>query len=158
MNVVPWGGFRRGSYREYSVLEHIFQASPGAPKHDPIKQKELFKDAIEMFHQIPKTLTNKYPHTLWNPPSSHQQILDHCTKESKFSSNTQKLIYAWVLLFSNILEDSTLTGKLRKTLKSIVYSEDSLGRDVITNLQEIITNIIKKRRRKITGQEFRHDT
>jgi len=74
--------------------------------------------------------------------------------ESK--SNHGKVIYLWLHLFIDILEDDWLTKKLWNSLKTLTQIAGNEEEPLITNLLDINLKRVRRRRR-MTGKEFRLD-
>ena len=66
INVVTHGEIWTRLDKYILVQESTQRASPRAPKFDPLKQKEVFKELVEMFHQIPSTPMDKHSRCQWD--------------------------------------------------------------------------------------------
>lgn len=124
----------------------IQRAGPGAPKFYPVKQKAFFKDVVEMFQNLSVPTTpgvaeptqNRGPYQGKHAPSCGNPT------ETSASGKSKRVVALWLQLFSEILEDEQLTGKLRNTLKLLMGASGDSNEEVVVNLPERRTDRVKR--------------
>jgi hypothetical protein len=87
-------------------------------------------------------------------PNPHQpRIVGESLAQMEPLGQSQKVVDMWLQLFSDILDDEKLTGKLWNTIKRALGTEGNLEESIVANLPTRNASRIQRRKRR-TGREF----
>jgi len=103
ISIVMRGGTQTGVDMEGPLKIH--KVGPGAPKFDPVQKKALFKQAMEMFHNMFIPTTPVVAEEIQHQRSLAGQPSQSCepSNEDGSSGKSKTVIYLWLGFFYSIL-------------------------------------------------------
>ena len=127
--------------------------------YDPLKQNLFFKDAIEVFQNIPSPkMQEKPPQPIVYPKMVHVPASTPTPRNPivipRQPEQPQNVVDLWFQLFSNILGNDQLTKKLCNALYLVLGNEEAIEAGIRANLPEKSTQRVQRRKVQ-TKKEFR---
>jgi hypothetical protein len=149
LNIVTRGGAKTGV--DVDTLPQIQKATPKGDRYDPLKKKLFFKDAIEVFQNIPShemqenppqpTVYPKMAQVPASPPAPRNPVVIPRQPEQP-----QNAVDLWFQLFSDILGNDQLTEKLCNALYLVLGNEETSEARIRDNLPEKSTQRVQRRK------------
>jgi hypothetical protein len=137
LNIVTRGGAKTGAHADN--LPQIQKETLKECRYDALKQKLFFKNAIEVFQNIPIPEIQEKPPQHIVYPNIAQVLSSPISPRNpvvtvRQPEQPQNLVDLWFQLFSDILGNDQLTDKLRNVLYLVLGNEEPTETRIRTNL------------------------
>jgi hypothetical protein len=128
INIVTRGGTKTGVDIESPHQIKIQKVVPENTKYDPVRKKGFFKDAVEMFRQLSSSAMPEVVEPSSKPNPHQPRVIGESLTQMEPPGKSQKVVDLWLQLFSDILDDEQLTGKLWKHTQKGLGNQRKLKR------------------------------
>jgi len=95
-------------------------------KYEPIMQKEFFKDTVEMFRKLSSSAVPEVAERSFKPNPHQPRVVGESLSQMEPLGTSHKALDLWLQLFSNILDDEQLSGKLQNKIKMALGTKGNL--------------------------------
>jgi hypothetical protein len=116
-------------------------------KYDPVQQKKLFKNGVELLRQIPSPSTPEFIENSFKMNPHQPRITRESPSQMECSGQTQKSINLWFQLFSNISNNENITNKLQRTIKMALGVEGNLKEFIVSSLPKRNSSRVQRKKR-----------